>query len=292
MCAQHIVRAKSCEWRLLAAIVSHAAHPKLEFAFGVGIDEDHVPCCPFPLSGTGPNRSTGVKPQLSSAMVAFFRHTDRDKSVLTTPSELLSPYAPKNRGAPVTHVLRAVRALVPLCSPTDAVRQQRFPLLAAGLAQAWLTASPCNTTGTLRYATAREAAVGADGSVPRRYADDVAACAFALERVDDRVCRGGRRSMAASPGGGMAMEDGTYWMCEDGEQPVGGISDVSAARFEGIPAQWSAYLAVDDVDARSRRRPPHRQADTPDLRWAGSRPHRDPQGSNRRALGLDHPAPQ
>jgi uncharacterized protein len=49
---------------------------------------------------------------------------------------------------------------------------------------------------------------------------------------------------------GMPMEGGTYWVCKDGEQPVGGILDISAARFEGVPGQWFAYLAVNDVDAR------------------------------------------
>jgi uncharacterized protein len=48
----------------------------------------------------------------------------------------------------------------------------------------------------------------------------------------------------------MPMEDGTYWVCKDGDQPVGGIMDISGARFEGVPGQWFAYLAVDDVDAR------------------------------------------
>ena len=49
---------------------------------------------------------------------------------------------------------------------------------------------------------------------------------------------------------GMPMEDGTYWVCKAGDQMVGGIFDISQPRFEGIPANWFAYLAVDDVDAR------------------------------------------
>ena len=50
---------------------------------------------------------------------------------------------------------------------------------------------------------------------------------------------------------GMAMPDGgTYWVAKDGEQPVGGIMDISAERFEGVPSNWFAYLAIDDVDAR------------------------------------------
>ena len=46
------------------------------------------------------------------------------------------------------------------------------------------------------------------------------------------------------------MADGAYLVCKDGDQPVGGIMNISDARFEGVPAQWFAYLAVDDVDAR------------------------------------------
>ena len=49
---------------------------------------------------------------------------------------------------------------------------------------------------------------------------------------------------------GMPMEGGTYWVCKDGEQPIGGIMDIAHARFEGVPVQWFAYLAVDDVDER------------------------------------------
>jgi len=30
----------------------------------------------------------------------------------------------------------------------------------------------------------------------------------------------------------MPVEGGTYWVCQDGEEPVGGILDISAARFE------------------------------------------------------------
>jgi predicted enzyme related to lactoylglutathione lyase len=49
---------------------------------------------------------------------------------------------------------------------------------------------------------------------------------------------------------GMSMPDGTYWVCKEGDQPVGGIMDIGQPRFEGVPPQWFAYLAADDVDAR------------------------------------------
>jgi predicted enzyme related to lactoylglutathione lyase len=49
---------------------------------------------------------------------------------------------------------------------------------------------------------------------------------------------------------GMPMEDGTYWVCKDGDTPVGGIMPMNRPEFEGIPPHWFAYIAVDDVDAR------------------------------------------
>jgi predicted enzyme related to lactoylglutathione lyase len=49
---------------------------------------------------------------------------------------------------------------------------------------------------------------------------------------------------------GMSMPDGTYWVCKAGEQPVRGIMDIGQPRFAGVPAQWFAYIATDDVNAR------------------------------------------
>ena len=34
----------------------------------------------------------------------------------------------------------------------------------------------------------------------------------------------------------MPMESGTYWVCKGGDQPVGGIFDMSGPEFEGLPA--------------------------------------------------------
>ena len=45
-------------------------------------------------------------------------------------------------------------------------------------------------------------------------------------------------------------EVGTYWVCKDGDQPLGGIFDMSPPQFDGLPPHWFAYIAVDDVDAR------------------------------------------
>ncbi len=44
--------------------------------------------------------------------------------------------------------------------------------------------------------------------------------------------------------------DGTYWVVQDGEIPVGGIYKMSGESFEGVPDQWTPYIAVDDIDAR------------------------------------------
>ncbi|MGI9449495.1 MAG: VOC family protein [Geminicoccaceae bacterium] len=45
-------------------------------------------------------------------------------------------------------------------------------------------------------------------------------------------------------------EDGMYWVAKDGDQPVGGLFDISKPEFEGVPPHWFAYIAVDDIDAR------------------------------------------
>jgi uncharacterized protein len=52
---------------------------------------------------------------------------------------------------------------------------------------------------------------------------------------------------------GMPMEGGTYWICKEGDTPVGGIFDMNAPEFADLPPHWFAYLAVDDVDARVAR---------------------------------------
>jgi predicted enzyme related to lactoylglutathione lyase len=51
----------------------------------------------------------------------------------------------------------------------------------------------------------------------------------------------------------MPMTNGTYWIAKIGDQPVGGIFPMAGAEFAGMPDQWMAYLAVDDVDARLKK---------------------------------------
>jgi len=48
----------------------------------------------------------------------------------------------------------------------------------------------------------------------------------------------------------MPMPNGTYWIAKDGDQPVGGIFDISAPEFGPVPESWMAYIAVDNVDER------------------------------------------
>jgi uncharacterized protein len=53
---------------------------------------------------------------------------------------------------------------------------------------------------------------------------------------------------------GMPMPGGgTYWLAKMGDQPVAGIFDISGPDYQGVPDNWMPYLAVDDVDARTKK---------------------------------------
>ena len=53
---------------------------------------------------------------------------------------------------------------------------------------------------------------------------------------------------------GMPMPEGrTSWVAKAGERPAGGIFDIGGSGFEGVPAGWMSYIAVDDVDARVKK---------------------------------------
>jgi predicted enzyme related to lactoylglutathione lyase len=52
---------------------------------------------------------------------------------------------------------------------------------------------------------------------------------------------------------GMPHETGTYWVAKLADRPVGGIIEMKGPAFEGLPESWMSYLAVDDVDARTRK---------------------------------------
>ncbi len=53
---------------------------------------------------------------------------------------------------------------------------------------------------------------------------------------------------------GMPMPGGgTYWLAKMGDQPVGGIFDISGPDYKGVPDGWMPYIAVDDVDARVKK---------------------------------------
>ena len=45
-------------------------------------------------------------------------------------------------------------------------------------------------------------------------------------------------------------EGGTYWVCKDGDKPVGGLFEMNKPEFEGMSPHWFSYIAVDDIDAR------------------------------------------
>ena len=49
---------------------------------------------------------------------------------------------------------------------------------------------------------------------------------------------------------GMPMPEGTYWVASAGGEPVCGIVDAGS---DGAPEAWIGYIAVDDVDARTKK---------------------------------------
>ena len=53
---------------------------------------------------------------------------------------------------------------------------------------------------------------------------------------------------------GMPMPGGqTYWVAKMGDQPVAGLFDISGPDYKAVPDGWMPYLAVDDVDARTKK---------------------------------------
>lgn len=50
------------------------------------------------------------------------------------------------------------------------------------------------------------------------------------------------------------IPEGTYWVAKRDGEPVGGIFAMRGPHFATMPEHWVSYLAVDDVDAASRRR--------------------------------------
>ena len=50
------------------------------------------------------------------------------------------------------------------------------------------------------------------------------------------------------------MPDGTtYFIGMKNDAPIAGIFEMSGEQFEGVPAHWMTYLAVDDVDAAAQQ---------------------------------------
>ncbi len=50
-----------------------------------------------------------------------------------------------------------------------------------------------------------------------------------------------------------AAGGGTYWIAKMGDEPVGGLFDISGPEYKGVPESWIPYIAVDDVDARVKK---------------------------------------
>jgi uncharacterized protein len=46
---------------------------------------------------------------------------------------------------------------------------------------------------------------------------------------------------------------GTYWLAKINDEAVAGIFDISAPEFGPVPESWMAYIAVDDVDGRTKK---------------------------------------
>jgi predicted enzyme related to lactoylglutathione lyase len=51
----------------------------------------------------------------------------------------------------------------------------------------------------------------------------------------------------------MPMPDGTYWVAKMGDNYIGGIFPLTGPQFDGVPEGWMSYIAVDDVDARTKK---------------------------------------
>jgi predicted enzyme related to lactoylglutathione lyase len=50
-----------------------------------------------------------------------------------------------------------------------------------------------------------------------------------------------------------APDGGTYWVAKMGDEPVGGMFDISGHDYTGVPEGWMSYIAVDNVDARVKK---------------------------------------
>lgn len=48
-------------------------------------------------------------------------------------------------------------------------------------------------------------------------------------------------------------DGGTYWVAKIGGELVGGIFDIRGRAYDGVPESWMAYIAVDDVEARTNK---------------------------------------
>ncbi|UCD75173.1 MAG: VOC family protein [Phycisphaerales bacterium] len=48
-------------------------------------------------------------------------------------------------------------------------------------------------------------------------------------------------------------ECGIYTVLKAGEEQIGGMFQMAGEQFEGVPANWMSYIAVDDVEASTKK---------------------------------------
>ena len=46
---------------------------------------------------------------------------------------------------------------------------------------------------------------------------------------------------------------GTYTIVQSGDTDAGGIMHMQGPQFDGVPPHWTAFIAVDDVDAAAQK---------------------------------------
>ena len=51
----------------------------------------------------------------------------------------------------------------------------------------------------------------------------------------------------------MPIPEGMYTIFKKGDQQVAGGFEMKGPQFEGVPANWLSYIAVDDVDASTKK---------------------------------------
>ena len=68
-----------------------------------------------------------------------------------------------------------------------------------------------------------------------------------------------------------SLPDGSgYWIARKDGKPVGGVFELTAPDYEGIPSHWMTYLSVEDIDAAEvDNRKLRRRSDAPPVAVPG-----------------------